>query len=46
MLHCGNEFRMEVSSFCFKFDDVVPRKGKVIISSSFFGAVEYICFGT
>ena len=45
MLHCGNEFRMEVCSFRFKFDDIVPRKGK-IISSSFFGAVKYTCFGT
>ena len=45
MLHCGNEFRMEVCSFCFKFDDIVPRKGK-IISISFFGAFEYTCFGT
>ena len=45
MLHCGNEFRMEVCSFRFKFDDKVPRKGK-IISSSFFGAVKYTCFGT
>ena len=44
MLHCGNEFRMEVCSFCFKFDDIVPRKGK-IISSSFFGAAKYTCFG-
>ena len=46
MLHCGNEFRMEVCSFRFKFGDMVPRKGK-IISSSLFGAVEYtwvICF--
>ena len=25
MLHCGNEFRMEVCSFRFKFDDIVPR---------------------
>ena len=45
MLHFDNEFRMEVCSFGFKFDDMVPRKGK-IISSSFYGAVEYICFGT
>ena len=30
---------MEVCSFRFKFDDIVPRKGK-IISSSFFGAVK------
>ena len=45
MLHCGNEFQMEVCTFHFKFDDMVPRKGK-IITSSFFGAVEYICFGT
>ena len=43
MLHCGNEFRMEVCSSRFKFDDMVPRKGK-IISSSFYVAVEYICF--
>ena len=33
MLHCGNEFRMEVCSFCFKFDDMVPRKSKIISSS-------------
>ena len=26
MLLCGNEFRMEVYSFCFKFHDMVPRK--------------------
>ena len=39
MLHCGNEFRMEVCSFQFKFDGMVPRKGK-IISSSFFGAIK------
>ena len=45
MLHCGNEFQLEVCTFHFKFDDMVPRKGK-IITSSFFGAVEYICFGT
>ena len=45
MLHCGNEFRMEVCSFCFKFDGMIPRKSE-IISSSFSGAVEYICFGT
>ena len=45
MLYCGNECRMEVCSFRFKFDDMVPRRGK-IISSSIFGAVEYICFGT
>ena len=43
MLHCGDEYRMEVCSFRFKFDDIVSRKGK-IISSSFFGAVKYICF--
>ena len=36
---------MEVCSFHFKFDDMVPRKGE-IISSSFFGDVEYIWFGT
>ena len=36
-----NWFRMEVCSFHFKFDDMVPRKGE-IISSSFFGDVEYI----
>ena len=45
MLHCGNEFWKEVWSFRFKFDDMIPRKGK-IISSSFFGAVGYVCFGT
>ena len=39
MLHCGNEFRMEVCSFRFGFDDIVPRNGK-IISSSFSGAIE------
>ena len=33
MLHCGNEFQMEVYSFCFKFDDMVPRKSKIISSS-------------
>ena len=44
MLHSGNDFWMKVSSFCFKFDDMVPRKDK-IISSSLFGAAKYICFG-
>ena len=39
ILHCGNEFRMEVCIFHFKFDDLVTRKGR-IISSFFFGAVE------
>ena len=45
MLHCGNELPMEVCSFCFEFGDVVSRKDK-IISSSFFVAVKYTCFGT
>ena len=45
MLHCGNEFRINVYSFCFKFDDMAPRKGR-IISSSFFGAAKYTCLGT
>ena len=45
VLHCGNEFRMEVCNFCFKFDDMFPRKGN-IISSSIFEVVEYTCFGT
>ena len=45
MLHCGDEFRMEVCSFWFEFDDMVPRKGKVI-SSSFFVPVKCTCFGT
>ena len=26
MLHCDNEFRIEVRSFCFKFDDMVLGK--------------------
>ena len=34
-----------ICSFRFKFDDMVPRNGN-IISSSFFGAVEFTCFGT
>ena len=29
MLHCGNEFEKEVCSFPFKFDDMVPRKGRL-----------------
>ena len=41
MLDCGNEFQMEVCSFCLKFDDMVPRMGK-IISSSFFGFVNIL----
>ena len=45
MLHCGNEFQMEVCSFRFKFDDMVPGNGK-IITGLFFGAVEYVCFET
>ena len=45
ILHCFNEFRMVVCNFRLKFDDMVPRKGK-IISSSFLGAVEYTYFGT
>ena len=45
MLQCGDEFRMEVCSFCFEFNDMVPRKGR-IISSSFFVSVKYTCFGT
>ena len=45
MLQCGDEFRMEVCSFCFEFNDMVPRKGR-IISSSFFVAVKYTCFRT
>ena len=45
MLHCGNEFGMEVCSFHFKFNDMVPKKDR-IISSSFFGAVKYTCLGT
>ena len=45
MLNYGNEFWMWVCCFCFKFDHMVPRKGK-IISSSCFGAFEYILFGT
>ena len=45
MLQCGDEFRMEVCSFCFEFNDMVLRKGR-IISSSFFVAVKYTCFGT
>ena len=45
MLHCGDEFRMEVCSFWFEFDDMVPRKGR-IISSSFFVPVKCTCFGT
>ena len=43
MLCCGNAFRMEVCSFHLKFDDMVPRKGK-IISGSFFGAAKYTYF--
>ena len=39
MLHCSNEFQMEVCSFCFKFDEMVPRNGN-IISGSFSGAAE------
>ena len=31
MLHCGNEFRMEVCSFRFKLDDIVPRNGKILV---------------
>ena len=45
MLPCGNEFRMEVCSFRFKFDDMVPRKGR-IIGSSIFEVVKYTYFGT
>ena len=45
MLHCGNEFRMEVCSFCCKFDDLALKKGRSI-TSSFFGAVKYTCSGT
>ena len=45
MLHCGDEFQVEVGSFYFKFDDMFPRKGRIIISS-FFGAVRYTYFGT
>ena len=45
MLRCCNEFQMEIWSFCFKFDDIVLRNSE-IISSYFFGAVEYTCFGT
>ena len=45
MLHCGNEHWMEVCSFYFEFDVMVPGKG-IIIISSFFGAVRYTCFGT
>ena len=45
MLHCDNEFQMDVCSFRFKIEDMAPRNGKTI-SSSFFGAVEYTCFGT
>ena len=43
MLYCGNEFRIEVCSFHLKFDDMVPRTGR-IISGSFFGAVKYTYF--
>ena len=45
MLHCDNQFRMEVCSFRFKFYEMISRKGK-IISSSLFGAVKYTYFGT
>ena len=45
MLHCGNEYWMEVCSFYFEFDVMVPGKG-IIIISSIFGAVRYTCFGT
>ena len=45
MLYCGNEFRMGGCSFHFIFDDMIPKKGR-IISSSFFGAVRYSCFET
>ena len=44
MLPCGNEFRMGVCSFCFKFDNMVPRKGR-IIGSSIFEVVKYTYFG-
>ena len=44
MLHCGKKPGMDVCWFCFKFDGMAPRKAR-IISSSFFGAVKYTCFG-
>ena len=45
MLHCGNELPIEVYSFYFEFGDVVSKMDR-IISSSFFVAVKYTCFGT
>ena len=45
MLHCNDEFGMDVCGFCFTFDDMFPRKRR-IISRSFFGAIKYTCFGT
>ena len=45
MFPCGNVFQMEVCSFYFTLDEMVPRKSKIIISF-FLGAVESICLGT
>ena len=45
MLHCGNEIRMDVCSFCFKFDVMVPRRVKLLVAN-FFGAVKYTFFVT
>ena len=39
------EWKFAVFTLNMMTDDMVPRNGK-IISSSFFGAVEYTCFGT
>ena len=45
MLHCGNEFLMQVLNFHFKLDDIIPRYGS-IIKSSFLGTVGITFFGT
>ena len=35
MLHCDKQFRMEICSFCFKFDDMVPRKARSMAAPFF-----------